>query len=458
MGFAVYSFHVVKASLVNIRIASLGIVSFAVCFTATIGHAGNREGIYFGEQAVMTGGAVRAIVDDGSAAIYNPAGLGQIDRSIVNVSLSAFQFRTQTQRNAFIVDVNDERSDAYSVRGSELTPVPTSLAFSRPLVGDWVVGLGLFTNSFENTNFSLDGTTLTNAYQVDADIDVQVRENIFRAAAGVGRRLSPKVSFGVSLAARIALNSITSAVSFDVIADNVESSQIIFSRARSTVAGLGVILGTTAEISDRWSFGGVLELPTFRVFERNRTRGSTLSGLVIDGQAEEFENTDTDVRNENGESLLLEFVRAHASFAYRTDRWTLTLESDFSLEPDNKNELQLTPNVRVGLQYTTPRNLSFGFGLFTDSALDDQQSDASLGEYQFAGVSSAVRFQNVREVAEDGVAREIVFSTTFGLRYAYGTNEFRPISLFGTETAAEPEMSTQFAHELSLYIASKFQF
>ena len=39
-------------------------------------HAGNDDGVLLGEQAMITGGAVTAIVSDGASAWYNPAGLG----------------------------------------------------------------------------------------------------------------------------------------------------------------------------------------------------------------------------------------------------------------------------------------------------------------------------------------------------------------------------------------------
>lgn len=423
--------------------------------------AGNTEGIYFGEQAVLTGGAVRAIIDDGSATIYNPAGLGTIDTQILNVSLSAFQFQAQRIPGAYVL----ENGDSFSINGSQLTPLPTSIAFTRPLANDWIVGLGVFTRSFTNTSFSIDDTTQRGDARFDTDIELEVRENVFRAGAGLGKQLSPRVSFGFSLAAEVATRAAQSSISLDRTGISDPStgsiSRLEASKSSQTVLGLGAIVGTMVRLSERWTFGGVIELPTFRIYNGGRAASSTLMA-ESEGTGElPYRSSEDEQVSLAKPGLLLSFIRAHTSFAYESGRWTLTLEADVALENSFHIDsvLQGVWNARAGLQYTTPSKLTFGFGLFTDRAPNFQTFESTFGNYQFTGASAAVRFQNKHTLEnDDGEIRSLVFSSTFGLRYAYGRASFEPISLSFSGDRFDVERGTKTAHELTLYIASTFAF
>lgn len=441
----------------HITTLAASLIAMTAVSVAIEANAGNAEGIYFGEQAVLTGGAVRAIVDDGSATIYNPAGLGSIDTQVLNVSLSAFQFRTQKLRDAYVLD----GVDAYSIQGSELTPLPTSIAFSRPLGENWRMGLGVFTSSFENTAFEVDGNAETGDFSFDTDFELQVKKNVFRAGAGFGRRFSENVQFGFSIAAQFASKAASSSISLDRVGSDSLASRLVTSRSQQTIVGITGIAGLMVRISDRWRFGGVIELPTFRIFETASARSSTLYSSVVGGQSEAFESTEGEEASVQETSVVLTFVRVHTSFAFDKGPWTVTLEGDISLE----NGLQLDSvlqgvwNLRGGVQYTTPKNITVGFGVFTDRVQETQIFESAFGEYQFAGVSSAIRFQNKHQLQqEDGTSRPLVFSSTFGLRYAYGSSEFNPRAVSVDDITRDPDPSTKYAHELTLYIASTFAF
>lgn len=422
----------------------------------TAAHAGNREGIFFGEQALLSGGAVRAIVDDGSATIYNPSGLGDIDTPILNVSLSAFQFRTQRLRDAFVL--NEE--EAYSVRGSELTPLPNSISFSRPFLGDWRLGLGIFTMRFQNTTFELAGRTETPAYVFDTDIDLVVKQNAFRAGAGLGRQLSDRVSFGFSLAVLWATYSLTASTATDLSVPGTTISNLFYSRERETKVGMTGIVGTTVKISPQWTFASVLELPTLRVYQTNRTKTRSLTGTLTDESADDFSAEREDTRNVRDKNILLDFLRLHASFAYESSRWTVSLEGDVALEAglESSDTLHAVWNVRAGAQYTTEKHVTFGFGVFTDRAQKTETFESAFESYQFTGVSAGLRFQNEHELDENDETRKLTFSTAFGLRYAYGFNHFEPTRLSDPDDEADAALSYQFAHELALYISSRIQF
>ena len=64
-------------------------------------HAGNDDGVLLGEQAMITGGAVTAIVSDGASAWYNPAGLGLSQRNRLDVTGSVYGVNIYRVKSAF---------------------------------------------------------------------------------------------------------------------------------------------------------------------------------------------------------------------------------------------------------------------------------------------------------------------------------------------------------------------
>src|SRR5687768_14098390 len=90
---------------------------------------GNDDEVFVGNRAAMMGGAVAAAVRDGSAAWYNPAGLGGVERDQIDASASVYTLR-QYSAPAYMGSVDGEGKDT-SVR--EFFSVPAQVAYARRL-------------------------------------------------------------------------------------------------------------------------------------------------------------------------------------------------------------------------------------------------------------------------------------------------------------------------------------
>ncbi|MEZ4257256.1 MAG: hypothetical protein R3A78_16320, partial [Polyangiales bacterium] len=94
----------------------------------------------------MTGGAVVATVDDGSATYYNPAGLANIKEHQFDLSASVYALRFYHE-SAFLHTVGGASRDA-SV--TEFVTAPTAITYVRQLADDVSLGLGYFLPQTEN--------------------------------------------------------------------------------------------------------------------------------------------------------------------------------------------------------------------------------------------------------------------------------------------------------------------
>jgi len=103
-------------------------------------HAGNDDELLAGNHAAMMGGAVMASVDDASAAWYNPAGLGAISRSQVDLSGTVYTLRFY--RAPDFMTLSTGESDDASV--TEFVSIPTQIVYGRALASHLTLALGYF--------------------------------------------------------------------------------------------------------------------------------------------------------------------------------------------------------------------------------------------------------------------------------------------------------------------------
>src|SRR6188768_508013 len=105
-----------------------------------LAHAGNDDAVLLGNQAMITGGAVTAIVSDGASAWYNPAGLGLSARNRFDVTGSVYGVNIYQVKSAFALPDGTTANAAKT----DWVLVPTVLSFVRELGDDWVASVGIF--------------------------------------------------------------------------------------------------------------------------------------------------------------------------------------------------------------------------------------------------------------------------------------------------------------------------
>lgn len=425
----------------------------------SLGHAGNDAGLFYGQQAIMSGGAVRALVNDGSSIVYNPAGLGQIDATVLNVSLNAFQFRTQKLENVLILA--GERG--FDTRGSELSPVPTSLSITRPFGDHWVIGVGIFTTNFQTTDFALTAENATDLRTFEASVDVQIKDNSFRAGIGAGARVSDRTTLGISIIFPRLNTNYSSTYSTSFSSGDGEQGSVRSTHTKTNVIGLGAILGGMFSIGDNWKLSAVVESPVFRIVNSSRFRSSTFDTSIIDGELDDYDSEMTEESDSIDTGAIMTYLRTHLGAAYKTERWTFSIGGDVKLA-DSANVdriVDVVLNGRAGLQYQLPSSIDLGFGLFTDRTQRSSSERKQFKSLQFLGGSFAVSFGEEYSLAEDSPARasSVSVSTTVGLRYAYGYGNFDPnVVQFGAPSDEGVDRSRQTIHEAAMYIATRLNF
>ena len=174
--------------------ARLILASAALVTSVTVGaHAGNDDGVLLGEQAMITGGAVTAIVADGASAWYNPAGLGQSSRNRFDVTGSVYGVNIYRVKSAFALPDGTTANAAMT----DWVLVPSVLSFVRELGNDWVATVGIFIP--RTHDFDLRTQVHKETGEIFAGtISSQLRENDYMMA--VAKRLGPNLRLGVSAA------------------------------------------------------------------------------------------------------------------------------------------------------------------------------------------------------------------------------------------------------------------
>jgi hypothetical protein len=122
---------------------------------------------------------------------------------------------------------------------------------------------------------------------------------------------------------------------------------------------------------------------------------------------------------------------------------------------------QTTFNVRAGGVVEVAAQTWLGFGAFTDRSADSIVTSLIASRIDYYGVTVGLRFDHPHDLSASERARTVVFSTTIGLRYAYGTGDIGGV-IFDRMPAASPpgRNSTVSAtvHELGVHLGSTVYF
>jgi hypothetical protein len=422
----------------------------SITLAAVAAHAGNDDAVLLGNQAMLTGGAVTAIVADGASAWFNPAGLGHAQRNQLDVTGSAYGINVY-QAKSLLVLPDGSSSDA---KVTDWVLVPSVLSYTRELNEDTVVSFGLFvprTNDFELRT----GVTTNLDQTVAATVTTILNE--YDYSLSIARRFGSKLRLGATLA-----GIYLSRRDFTQVALGTSGAidQPFYTGSDYTTEGdygLRMTLGVQWEFAPDWVLGASLQSPIF-------TGWSDVGSTLAEGAAgPEAGLTAFTLSGQQGVVGVWDFTtpaRLRAGVAYQLGDTQLLLDGDVSTPIELPQELpdatffdrEWVANARVGLLHVVRPGLTAGGGVFTDL------SGRKQFKTQFAGVALGVELESQHTADEQ--KRELTFSTTLGVRYAYGWGDVQGVRLVsdGTQLTQQPASAPVTVHEVALNVGGGVDF
>ena len=415
--------------------------------------AGNEEGVLIGNESAITGGAVTAVVADGSAGWYNPAGIALVDRNQVDVSGSATQLRLAATPQLL------QSASGQSVDGGyyELNGIPSSVTIARRLEPGLVLSLGVFVPSLVGHT---DRVRLTEQDPMGNATSWQLvqQENTQSYYAGL--------TLGIVLASNLRVGFTVYGLyrQTTVVSQFFGGSDGLFITGVSSLlslqsAGIELGGGLQWEIIPGLHLGVSVRTPALQLgslYRRTETRLAAGAGEIF------FEPIDESGLEPRAE--IITPTRIRMGLAWRFDRGWVGIDADISHElnlPEFGIDRAWVVNVRAGGRYNIDDNISVGGGLFTD--LSSVREIRTYGEtsIDYLGGAFGVELRTPHALGEGEQAATLVFAQTFALRYAYGEGAIGGLRFdVGQPENAEVSVITTrtTVHELSLYLGSALYF
>jgi hypothetical protein len=439
------------------------ILGFALAaFSPREAAAGNEDELFVGNHAAMTGGAVTAMVSDGSSIWYNPAGLAAADRDSIDVSGAVYSLRFYGV-DGFIRSELGGREDA---RVREFIAAPTQVAYVRQLTEGLTLGLGYFmpraANLVLREHLSEQFDERSSNFTVEA-ISIYSQ---FVVGAVLGFHLAP----GVRMGAGILGNYETVTESSSISGSLSQSGQVIAiaqteSLTTQALIGLEPTVGIQIDLTRKLVLAASARAPRFSVYNVGSTQSSTSFGLA-DGSPEDGLGAliqDTRIRGAPFE--VVRSGRYHAAAAYRTGAGWISGGADIQpglIDPAVSVFRETTWNARLGTYQPVSDRLALGVGVFTDRA-PATVSDVPLvfSGANFYGGSLGAEFTNRRILDASERVDTLRFTTVAAFRYAYASDKTYTL---GVDPHAAPadffrEVHSDIGiHELTLYIGSGLYF
>lgn len=426
------------------RFGSASVVAVLGLCTSRAAQAGNDEAVLIGRQAALTGAAVTSIVEDGTAAWYNPAGLAHVERNSFDVTGSVYGFSSNSVDDLLTLS-DGTSSDA---RYTDWLLVPSALSFARKMNEKLVASFGLFIPRASDFDIRTSVESTTGALWVFRARDIRNEYNYTLSVAG---RTSDRFRWGVSV-----YGVYVSETNFLVVSAGFPG-QAGAPQANVTVSGtygyygLRLGFGVQADVSSRVTLGATLLSPTLSGF-RDVAETNILSVVPEDGeQGEWYAEDDAGLQ---GEWDLIAPIKLRAGAAIALGEHKLLLDGDVApplRHAADGKDYTWNGNARVAGLFTVNETIRVGAGLFTDRA--PYREDSA----DFYGLAFGLTaFSNHR--TDHG--RQLTFTTTVGGRYAYGNG--RTTGARFTQTAddfAVELTSVRFSsHELAGNLVSGVYF
>lgn len=419
-------------------------------------NAGNDDAVLFGNQAIMSGGALTATVDDGSATWFNVAGLASVARDSVDVSGSLYQLRIG-QTGGLLRSAAGQTTDANFV---DFAVVPNALTTVRRLERNVVFGLGVFAPALSSHSDRLRLEENSGGGTSDWRLSLQDDVQSYLGSLALGFRIAPNLRFGAAIYGR-----------YDRAGGYLEFLGAAEDEAMTTTFGIAlanhfdtqrVSLALGAGI--QWepvpglSIGVALQTPYVSL---GSLAAELDASLIADPDAIVFEPDSAADASLRPEISLGAPARLRIGFALRGRRFVVALDADVQHALNNGVGVDRgwIAGARIGIRGKLDESISLGGGLFSDLS-------AARGAYEFGrtrahylGGSFGLELRSRHGLGVGESAGSIVFVQTFGVRYAYGLGRIGGLRFdLANDEAIESIAVRTSIHEVGLHVGSGVYF
>lgn len=414
--------------------------------------AGNDDGVLIGNEAAVSGGAVTAVINDGTALWYNPAGLALAGGTSVDVTATAFVLRWYRVPR-FGIATTGESQDGSLL---ELVSIPSAVTLARPINDTMTIGFGAFVpqqnNAVVRTN--LDASSMGTRSRLRLTVSEESRT--YYVGAGVAWKLPERVRFGVSL---FASYSQSFAFSQFWASQSTPTSETFSGESAVEsleLGGLEARVGVQWEPLDGLMLGLSVESPDISVVEAYSIDSS--AGVASSDGTDPVTFVPLDQSSLEFNASVVTPLRLRIGAAYAWDRGWVSFDADIQhglTDQELGISRDFTWNLRVGGRVHLFDRFSAGAGLFTDRSASPEDSALGGLRADFYGLTLGVHFNRGYGLKDDEESDELVFSTSIGFRYAVGFGDVGGLLLDPTGAELVQVRDTDITiHEFGVHIGS----
>ena len=444
------------------RVRWLSYFFWFVCLCPCIAVAGNDQNVLFGDDAVMLGGAVTAIVEGGAGLWYNPAGIARAQLRTLDLNTTAYSLNNY--RVASLARfVSGEFADT-SV--NEIVVIPTSLSWVRPVNNSLRIAAGLFVAQKQdyvlNTQLSADRPA---GNRIDLVLDQSVRLARYHAMTGLARRFGPHLRLGVTLqAAYLSRFDSTQAATALVEASTLSSDNFVVqtSQANSRFVGAAVSAGVQWQPKSRIAVGLSIVSPFVQLYSSIRDSTIAIShGIGAPSSAELGGTKNSDI---GLTTVFPSKIRLGTALTY--DKWGMSLDGSytFGMQDQDINVDRISVwNVQAGVYTDIHSDIRIGGGFFTDRSPNATVEEYGDYKVDFYGVSLGLSFDRTRNLIVPSRAKtSFCWEPTSAFAMRMGRGDYGGFLMRDDFQNQEDMFVTRNAqstgHEFGLYVGSRLRF